>query len=453
MHNGGIVVRERNPGKALREWRPVSKKQEAFHSCSAFELLFGGKVGGGKSECILVEALRYVNVPGYSAIIFRRTFPELEAPGGIIARSRELLSGWATYQVQKHRWTFPSGATLTFSHLDRPEAVFKHHSAQYAYQGWDELTTFEEYQYLYLFSRARTVCGVPVRIRSGTNPGGRGEEWVLNRWGAWLGEDANAKSGEIRHFKRTDDMDTEVKEGTKGSLSRCFIEGGLRDNPILMADEGYIARLEALPLVERKRLLDGEWGIRVAGNVFHRDWFRLILPFAPEDLHWVRYWDLAQISEQEAKREKKDPSWTASAAVAFGSNGTIYIKDMVRGRWDWPQQREVIKAVMLAEPSTIHGIEAKMHGKTAVQEFLTDQELAHVPIQAINVENDKLSRALAWSYRAEAGKVVLINGHWIPGCLNELVAFDGTGRTKDDQVDTISGGVGMLSGALGVLFA
>jgi predicted phage terminase large subunit-like protein len=250
-----------------------------------------------------------------------------------------------------------------------------------------------------------------------------------------------------------DDVDTEVPEGTKGSLSRSFIEGGLRDNPILMADPGYIARLEALPLVERRRLLDGEWGIRVAGNVFRRDWFRVILPFAPEDLMWVRYWDLAQISEQEAKREKKDPSYTASAAVAIGATGNIYIKDMIRGRWDWPEQRRIIKATMLAEPGIVHGIEAKMHGKTAVQEFMSDPELSHVPIQAINVEQDKLSRALAWSFRAEQGKVVLIAGHWIAACLNELVSFDGTGRTKDDQVDTISGGIGMLTGALGVLFA
>lgn len=444
---------KREPGTVLRNWKPVSVKQEAFHASTAFELLYGGKAGGGKSESLLVEALRYVTVPGYAAILFRRTFPELEAPGSLIPRSRELLSGWATYQVQKHRWTFPSGATLTFSHLDKAESVYKHHSAQYAYIGWDELTTFEEYQYLYLFSRARTVCGVPVRIRSGTNPGGRGEEWVLRRWGAWLGEEANAKSGEIRHFKRVDDVDAEVPEETRGALSRSFIEGGLRDNPILMADPGYIARLEALPLVERKRLLDGEWGIKVIGNVFHRGWFRLILPFAPEDLHWVRYWDLAQVSEAEARAKKTNPSYTASAAIAFGNQGQIYIRDMVRGRWDWPEQRAVIKAVMLAEPNVVHGIEAKMHGKTAVQDFLTDQELAHVPIQAVNVENDKLSRALAWSYRAEAGKVILINGHWIPGFLNEVVSFDGSGRTKDDQVDTVSGGVGMLSGALGVLFA
>lgn len=437
----------------IRNWKPVSAKQQAFHASSAFELLYGGKCGGGKSESLLVEALRYVDVPGYAAILFRRTFPELEAPGSLIPRSRELLSGWATYQVQRHKWTFPSGATLTFSHLDKDTSVYKHHSAQYAYIGFDELTTFDEWQYLYLFSRARTVCGVPVRVRSGTNPGGRGEEWVLDRWKHWLGEDADAQSGEIRSFRRIEDQDTQVPAGTPGSLTRAFIEGGLRDNPILMADPEYISRLEALPLVERKRLLDGEWGIRVMGNVFQRDWFTNILPIAPEDLFWVRYWDLAQVSEEEAKRKKTNPSYTASAAVAIDSHGNIFIRDMLRGRWDWPEQRRIIKMAMLAEPNVVHGIEAKMHGKTAVQDFLADPQLSHVPIQAVNVENDKLSRALAWSYRAEARKVFLIAGPWILGFLNEVVSFDGTSRMRDDQVDSVSGGVGMCAGALGVLFA
>ena len=41
------------------------------------EVLYGGAASGGKSVGQLMAALQYVDVPGYSAILFRRTYSDL----------------------------------------------------------------------------------------------------------------------------------------------------------------------------------------------------------------------------------------------------------------------------------------------------------------------------------------------------------------------------------------
>ena len=248
----------------MMTWKPHRGPQKKFHDSQADELLYGGAAGGGKSEALLAEALRYTETPGYRALLLRRSYPELEGKGsGLIPRSQEILTGIAKYNRQAHIWTFPSGSTLGFGHLEHPASVYLYHSAQFAYIGFDELTTFHESQYLYMLSRCRSVAGVPSRVRAASNPGGSGHAWVRRRFVEKL------RPGEVRWFKRDGEQDIETSAHDPEALSRQFIPARVYDNPTLMEkDPGYIRRLKALDPIDRLRLLEGDWWVANSGTVY-----------------------------------------------------------------------------------------------------------------------------------------------------------------------------------------
>ena len=132
-----------------------------------------------------MAALQYVDVPGYAALLFRRTYADLNLPGALMDRAHQWLGATAArWNAHDHRWTFPSGATLTFGYLETERDKYRYQSSELQYIGFDELTQFPESQYTYLFSRLRRLgdSEVPLRMRSASNPGGEGHEWVRARF-------------------------------------------------------------------------------------------------------------------------------------------------------------------------------------------------------------------------------------------------------------------------------
>jgi predicted phage terminase large subunit-like protein len=221
-----------------------------------------------------------------------------------------------------------------------------------------------------------------------------------------------------------------------GKPNTALFHAKTGDNPFLPSDFADTLRAQ-YPSQFAAQELEGEF-VELAGNVFRRDWFRIV-ESAPEGLRWVRYWDLAASVKESA-------DYTASVACALGTDGTLYLRDMVRGKWEWPDQERIIVQTALAEPNTTHGIEKALHGIAALQTLMRRRDLLRTTIKGIDVDRDKLSRALPLSARAEQGKVALVRGPWIPSFLDELTAFSGDGKTHDDQVDTASGGLAMLAG-------
>src|SRR6185437_464201 len=175
--------------------------------------------------------------------------------------------------------------------------------------------------------------------------------------------------------------------------------------------------------------------IPVGGNMFKRDWFKIV-GGAPAGLRWYRYYDLALT-------EKRQNSRTASIAVALSPDGVLYLRDLIVGRWEWPDAKKQIIKCMKREPSTRHGVELKMHGLAAVQELRRTREVAHVPLKGCQVDGDKVARADGWTDRAQEGKVKLVSGPWVADFLKEVCEFPFGGT--DDIVDSVSGGVKMIA--------
>ena len=285
---------------------PTPRQQTALEAMSKREMLYGGAAGGGKSSWLLMEALRYVHVPGYSAIIFRRTSPQLHQSDGLIPRSKEwLATSAAEWSVQHATWTFPSGATLKFAHLQYDNDKYDYQGGAFQFIGWDELTHFLESQYTYLWSRLRkpmdakkALSSIPDRFRAASNPGGIGHDWVKQRF--LIEQDPN----------------------------RMFVPAKLGDNPYIDTED-YLQNLENLTPHELSQLRDGNWDARPPGAMFNRAWFQQIDTAPVHVSQRVRSWDIAATTPKPGT----DPDYTVGTLMSRNEHADCTLEDVIRGRW------------------------------------------------------------------------------------------------------------------------
>lgn len=252
----------------------ITTKQERFINAEAFEVLFGGAAGGGKSYGQLIDGFLYaLKYPRSKQIIFRRTFADLEK--SLIRVSLEVYpKEAANYNSSKHSWTFKNGSIIDFGYIDHEKDVYQYQSAEYDVIRFDELTHFTEYMYTYMISRCRGANSYPKHIKSSTNPGGVGHTWVKERF-IDIGEP---------------DKQHEVILDTGKKSTRIFIPSLVQDNKFMLEyDPDYIDRLDNLPEKERQALKYGDW--EIYDGMFFPEFKRrihVIDPF-PIPSHWFRY--------------------------------------------------------------------------------------------------------------------------------------------------------------------
>lgn len=400
------------PNLRLNKYIPVkpSPKQMAFLMAPEREILYGGAAGGGKSFALLMAALQYAEVPGYHALIVRKTFAQLSKAESLIPLAQEWLNSTdAQWNEQKSRWTFPSGATLEFGHMENKTARYNYQGAAYHFIGWDELTQQESVDYRYVsFSRRRrsTRINVPVRVRATANPGGIGHEWVHQRF------------------------------MVESSPDRLFIPAGLDDNEHLDREE-YLKALSELDPVERAQLLHGDWDVRPRGNLFDREWFGIV-DEPPIRLRKVRYWDKAGTEAEKGK----DPDWTVGLLLGRDGLGVYYILDVQRFRARPHEVNSRMRQTAELDGPDVSIMVEQEPGSSGVEVI---ERLIREVLHGFHVTGDKktggqskIVRARPVSSQAEARNIKLIRAPWNKALLDELEPFPQPG-VHDDQVDALSG--------------
>ena len=396
-------------GTVLRNpYIPVkpTPKQVEFLLCRDEEAFYGGAAGGGKSIAVLMGALQYVAYPDYSALLLRRTLPELEAPpSGLLEVAKTWLTNTDAKKSDGGRiWKFPTGATVSFGYLADEDDKYHYQGTEYQYIAFDELPQFTKTQYEYLFSRLRRTKDnpVPSRMRGTGNPGGKGHEWVKDKFIT--------------------------------NPEAVFIPARLEDNPYVVADE-YERNLNHLDPVTRAQLRDGNWDIQAAGNFFKRQWFELVDDYPRHGMRKMRYWDMAGT---------KDGDYTVGALVGL-LNGVYYILDIKRAR-ETPGQVELLikqTAELDGRDVPVRSEEEPGSSGLAVTHHYATKILVGWDYRGIRATGDKVTRAGPFSSAAEHGNVKIMRAPWNGALLDELTLFPEGGH--DDQVDAVSGAVGQLS--------
>ncbi len=391
----------------LTEYIPYKPfpKQAVFLSLNCPEAFYGGAGGGGKSDALLMGALQYVDRPDFHSLIVRKSLADLKLPGALISRSKKWLSNTdAFYSTIDHQWTFPSGATLTFGYLDSEKDQERYASAEFQYVGFDELTHFTFEQYSFLFGRLRRLQGstIPLKMRSASNPGGIGHDWVH------------------RHLVKG-----------KGRNDRIFIKARLADNPAIDIN-AYLGTIAHLTKLQRARILNGDWDAKQDGTMFDPNWFKVVNA-VPPGMKWIRYWDLAATP----KTTKNDPDWTSGSLG--GRNKDDYYNRSVRRMRGTPGENQnfILKTAEMDGPEVAIWMEQEpgASGVTTIDTYA--KLLAGYNFHGDPKHVDKPTRAAPVASIAQAGHFHILSGPWNEMFLDQHAAFPF--GDHDDDVDSNSG--------------
>ncbi len=385
------------------KWCPhePTEMQSEFVYSKAREHGYGGAAGGGKSDAALIRVAKRINHPKYAALIMRRTLQELTKSDGLIPRSHEWWGrSPAKWHGQEKYWEFPSGARLDFGYCEGPFDHLRYQGSAYTDIVFEELTQFPEPEpYLYLYSRQRRLVGVDLDLFMGStfNPGGPGHEWVKDRF--------------------------LVNRGPK----TVFTFAKLEDNPHL-DEESYNESLSYLDPVTRAQLRHGDWEASPIGKYFRKDWFKFVSE-APPLTRWVRGWDTGASEHGDY-----------TVGVLLGVFGRkLYIKDVVRGKWETPEVRQTIWDVAKSDGSDVTvAIEQAHCGIAAIQDLKRNPDLDSFNLVGVKVTKDKELRARGWRNRLGNGELYLIRGGWNDDFIEECLRFTNEKTNTDDQIDGTS---------------
>lgn len=290
-----------------------SKRQTLFHTSEAFETLYGGAAGGGKTAALCAEAITLCfEYPGITVYYFRRTYPELEATAvkEIQKQTAEMIeAGLIKYNGQKHVFEFHNKSQIQLAYCEHPDDVFRYQSAEFQVLMIDELTHFPRETYDYLKTRVRSSNPkFPQKIMCATNPGNIGHGWVKQRFILDCEPEVLYVDEESNHRLQERKIDPKM---SRYKSTRIFIPAKVSDHPDPEFISSYTAGLEGVANPDLKRaLLEGDWD-QFSGQAFteFRRETHTCPPFSVE-YHWPRWmsYDWGYGSYAAALWFTKDPS-------------------------------------------------------------------------------------------------------------------------------------------------
>lgn len=296
-----------------------------------------------------------------------------------------------------------------------------------------------------MLSRNRSTSKIRPYVRATCNPDA--DSWVAGFISWWINPETGyaipERSGKIRYMARVNEeivwgdtkaevleiansMDVSVPIEEEDIKSVSFVPSTIFDNQVLMkADPGYMANLKALSIVERERLLYGNWKIKAAkGLFFPRSALPELLTDIPNDVvRWVRGWDLAATDTDEGG----DPAYTASVLLGKRKNGRYVIADATNSRLKAEKVRTLVKQCAVADKAKYKRVRIRMSidpgqaGKEQSQSYI--KMLSGFSISTVKESGTKEARAEPFAAQWQAGNVDVVAGPWTEALLGQYESF------------------------------
>lgn len=228
----------------MKIWRPHPRQEQALlvSPDEAFEVLYGGARGGGKTDAGQAWLLYDRENPKLRGLVVRRNADDLR---DWIDRARQFYSGIGELVGNPPEVRFSTGAVVRTGHLKDENAFTKYQGHEYHRILIEEVTHIPtEDQYIKLIASCRsTVPGLKPQVMVNCNPDGPGFQWVKKRW--------NIEGTPTEPIWTTDE---------RTGKRRVFIPARVEDNMTIMErDPEYVERLRGLPDGLREAWLYGSW--------------------------------------------------------------------------------------------------------------------------------------------------------------------------------------------------
>lgn len=448
-----LLDRQNKQAVIDKMFTPQPGPQTDFLNSEADITIYGGAAGGGKSYGILLSCLQDIDNPRYGAVIFRRTSMQVFGEGSLWDIATELYRHKDGVSVQTPRPTirFPSGAKISFGHLQHETDVKSWDGSQIAVIAFDELCHFERSQFIYLLSRNRSNSGARNRVIASCNPDADSFvadliEWYIDQE---TGFPIAERGGKIRYMTIMDDEfqwgDTREELSERLNIkpelikSFTFIPSSVTDNKILLDNNPtYMASLNALDTVNKGRLLYGNWKVKAsAGMFFKRSQATVVKEIPSKIRRSCRAWDLAATIPTP---QNPSPDATAGPLMAKLGNGKYIILDLVHGRWTSSDVRKKILETAKNDKGKRGRVMNRLPadpgqaGKAQAEDMI--KLLSGYPVKTKRVTGDKVTRAEPLASQWQNGNVLVLEAEWNNVLFGELEAFP-EGR-HDDIVDGLS---------------
>ncbi len=385
---------------ALRRHCEVSEKQREFLESSAVRRAYIGGRGSGKTWAGCLASLIELGRGRCSGAVVAPTYVMVQ---DVILPTFRELAGPVVESFNKAalRAEFVNGSSVIFRSADRPDRL---RGLNLSFFWLDEAALCDEYVWRVLVATLRE--------------GGRGGK-------AWITTTPRGKSHWIYR----------LREG-KGARHWHFVHASMFDNPFLGEDFKEAIEREYGVGWFGKQEIGGEF-VDPEGALFQRRWFKVTDGVPDEFVQVTRGWDLAL-----SVRVKAD--YTCGVKVGITRDGDVWVLDVIRGKWEWPDARkEIIKTAQRDGVECHIAVEKNAFQLSALQELWREPQLVGYAILPVHRTADKLSVALPFASRAQAGKVFIKRASWTDGFLDELCSFDGSGKLHDDQVDAVVNAAGI----------